>query len=213
MRQAEHTDWAILATLTSIFAGSLVLSAVLAAKIVTVFGLVVPAGVFGYCLTFICTDVISEVWGRDIAKAAVRGGFVALLAALGLIQLALNWPSAAFWHGQEAFRSVLSMTPRIIIGSIAAYLISQYHDVWAFHFLRRLTRGRHLWLRNNLSTALSQLLDSFVFISIGFAGVMPLAPLIFGQWAVKLLIALLDTLVVYILVWLIRDRANRGASA
>ncbi len=208
MSLPQPRDWAVLTALTCVFSGSLVLSAVLASKIVTVLGLAVPAGVFGYCLTFICTDVISEIWGRDTAKATVRGGFIALLAALGLIQLALHWPSASFWKQQEAFQAVLSMTPRIILGSIAAYLVSQYHDVWAFHLLRRITRGRHLWLRNNLSTALSQLLDSCIFISIGFAGIMPLGPLIFGQWAIKMLIALLDTAVVYLLVWAIRGRRN-----
>jgi hypothetical protein len=187
---------------------------VLAAKIVTVFGITVPAGVLGYCLTFICTDVISEVWGRDRAGEVVLSGFVTLLACLGLIQAALWWPAASFWQGQEAFQQILGMTPRIILGSITAYLVGQYHDIWAFHFYKRLTRGRHLWLRNNLSTLTSQLLDSCIFISVAFAGKMPLLPLILGQWAIKVGIAGLDTIVVYALVWWIRrSRAAPAAEA
>ena len=200
--------------LSGLFTGSLVISAVLAAKIVTVFGITVSAGVLGYCVTFVCTDVISEVWGRERAREVVLSGFVTLLVCLALIQVALWWPSAPFWQGQEAFQEVLGMTPRIILGSIIAYLIGQYHDVWAFHFYKRLTRGRHLWLRNNLSTVTSQFLDSCIFISIAFAGKMPLLPLILGQWAVKVGIAGLDTVVVYALVaWIERKRAAAAAGA
>ena len=189
------------ALLTSLFSGSLVLAAILATKIINVAGLSVPAGVLAYALTFICTDVIGEVWGRQRAGQVVAAGFCALVAAWGLIQVALVWPPAGFWKGQEAFAAVLSTTPRIIVGSLLAYLVSQFTDVWIFHLCRRLTQGRFLWLRNNLSTALSQLIDSVLFISIAFAGVMPLTPLITGQWAVKLMIAGLDTVVVYALVW------------
>ncbi|WP_034621256.1 queuosine precursor transporter [Desulfovermiculus halophilus] len=190
-----------LAILTSLFAGSLVLAAVLATKIITVAGLTVPAGVLAYALTFICTDVIGEVWGKERAREVVGAGFVALIAAFGLIQLALHWPPADFWSGQQAFAAVLATTPRIIAGSLAAYLVSQFTDVWIFHACKRLTRGRHLWLRNNLSTALSQFIDTVIFISIAFGGVMPLLPLFAGQWAVKMVIAAVDTGVVYLLVW------------
>ncbi len=212
MREAPPARAFIL--LSGLFTGSLVISAVLAAKIVTVFGITVPAGVLGYCLTFVCTDVISEVWGRKKAGEVVLSGFVALLACLGLIQAALWWPAAPFWQGQEAFEQVLGLTPRIILGSLIAYLVGQYHDIWAFQLYKRLTRGRHLWLRNNLSTLSSQLLDSCIFISIAFAGKMPLLPLILGQWAVKVGIAGLDTVAVYGLVWWIRrSRAASPAEA
>lgn len=190
-----------LAILVSLFSGSLVLAAILATKIITVAGLTVPAGVLAYALTFICTDVIGEIWGKQRAREVVGAGFLTLIGAFGLIQVALHWPPAGFWQGQEAFAAVLSTTPRIILGSLTAYLVSQLIDVWIFHACKRLTKGRHLWLRNNLSTALSQLLDTLIFISIAFWGLMPLLPLIVGQWVVKLAIAAVDTGVVYLLVW------------
>lgn len=198
----------MLSFLTALFAGSLVLAAILASKIMVVGGIVVPAGVLAYCVTFVCTDVINEIWGREKAQQVVLSGFGTLVLSLLLIQLALNWPSAPFWPHQEAFEIILGTTPRIILGSLLAYLVSQLHDVWAFDFWRKKTAGKYLWVRNNGSTILSQLLDSILFISIAFYGLMPILPLIVGQWLVKLVIAALDTFVVYLLVWLIRRKSS-----
>lgn len=192
--------------LISLFAASLTIASVLASKIINIYGIFVPAGVIAYCITFVCTDVISEIWGKKRAAQTVLSGFLALLLMLILIQIALALPAAPFWEGQQAFNAILGITPRIIIGSFVAYLISQYHDVWAFHFLKSKTNGNHLWLRNNASTAVSQFIDSFVFVTIAFYGVMPIWPLIFGQWIIKFAIAALDTPVIYLVVWLLRDK-------
>ena len=192
--------------LVGVFSGSLTIAAVLASKIVSIAGFFVPAGVFAYCITFICTDVISEVWGKRYAKVAVMSGFVALILALILIQVALYWPPAPFWTNEIGFKSVLGMTPRIICGSLAAYLLSQYHDVWMFHLLKKMTNENHLWLRNNLSTFVSQFIDSVVFIVIAFYGVMPIWQLIIGQWVIKIGIAVLDTPIIYGLVRVLKKR-------
>ncbi|BBO91359.1 queuosine precursor transporter [Desulfosarcina ovata] len=194
--------------LLSIFIGSITIASVLANKIITVAGLYVPAGVLAYSVTFICTDVISEIWGRERANDVVFGGFMALVGVLILVQLSLAWPKAPFWDNAGAFNSVLGSTSRIIVASFIAYLVSQYHDVWAFHFWKKKTDNRHLWLRNNLSTAVSQFLDSFIFITIAFYGVMPIGSLIVGQWIVKMAIAVLDTPVVYFIVYLIRRKCG-----
>ncbi len=195
--------------LACIFSGSLVIAAVISSKIISVGPIVVPAGILAYCLTFVASDVISEIWGKNTARQVVAGGFAALVVCLGLIHLALAWPAAPFWEGDQAFEEVLGAAPRIILASLAAYIVSQYHDVWAFHFWKKTFRGRHLWLRNNLSTAVSQLLDSTIFIFIAFLGVMPVLPLILGQMAVKLIIAFLDTPLVYLLVWLLKKPGSQ----
>jgi uncharacterized integral membrane protein (TIGR00697 family) len=205
MRPTSAGDRAYI-ILLSIFIGCITIASVLASKIISVFGLFVPAGVLAYSITFICTDVISEIWGKERANETVAGGFIALIVALVLVQLSLAWPKAPFWDNEVAFRSVLGATSRIIIASFIAYLVSQYHDVWAFHFWKRITNQRHLWLRNNLSTAVSQFLDSFIFITIAFYGVMPIGTLIVGQWIVKMGIAALDTPVVYFVVYMIRRK-------
>lgn len=192
--------------IVGIFSGSLAIAAVLASKIITILGFFVPAGVFAYCVTFVCTDVISEVWGKRHAQLAVATGFITLIFVLVLSQIALYWEPAPFWKNQDGFASVLGMAPRIVVGSLCAYLVSQYHDVWLFHVIKSMTCEKHLWLRNTLSTSVSQFLDSVIFIFIAFYGIMPIWPLIFGQWAVKIIIAILDTPVVYSLVWLLRDK-------
>ncbi len=197
MTEIEQREINVFVVVASIFVGSLIISSVLAAKIITIFGIVVPAGVFGYCITFVCTDVIGEIWGKQKANQVVLGGFIALLFSFLLIKIALVWPPAPFWHHNTEFKNILGMTPRIIIGSLCAYVVSQFHDVWAYHYIREKTEGRHLWLRNNVSTMLSQLLDSTIFITIAFYGIMPVGPLILGQWCVKIVIAALDTIVVY----------------
>ena len=195
--------------LVAIFSGGLVIASVLANKIVMVWRFAVPAGVLAYSITFPVTDVVGEIWGRRLANWVVLCGFLSLLAVMGLIQLALVWPAAPFWQNENAFASVLGMTRRIIIASFTAYLISQWHDVWAFHFWKNRTRGRWLWLRNNLSTAISQLLDSIIFITVAFYGTMPpnqLIHIIGGQYFVKVFIAAVDTPVVYGLVFWIRRK-------
>jgi len=200
--------------LVSLFIGSITIASVLSSKIINIFGVYVPAGVLAYSVTFVVTDVISEVWGAQKAREVVMGGFAALVAVLLLVRLALVWPPAPFWQNTAAFTSILGSTSRIIVASFTAYLISQLHDVWAFHFWRRKTRARHLWLRNNLSTMASQFIDSAIFINIAFYGVLPVWPLIAGQWIVKMAIAVLDTPVVYCVVGAMSARQGRkGAGA
>jgi len=198
--------------LLSVFVGSITIASVLASKIINVAGFFVPAGILAYSITFVATDVISEIWGKERANITVVGGFIALLAVLGLVHLGLIWPKAPFWNNEDAFQTILGSTPRIILASFVAYLVSQFHDVWAFHFWKRFTNERHLWLRNNLSTAVSQFIDSFLFITIAFYGIMPIGPMILGQWIIKFGIGILDTPAVYFLVWLLRDR-NRSSRA
>lgn len=205
MRTESLTPYIVI---VAIFSGSLTIAAVLASKIVSIMGFFVPAGVFAYCITFVCTDAISEIWGKAHAKLAVIAGFITLVLTLILTQIALYWTPAPFWTNQEGFASVLGMTPRIVIGSLVAYLLSQYHDVWLFHLIKRSTNNKHLWLRNNLSTCISQFLDSVIFITIAFYGVMPIWPLIIGQWVVKMIIAVIDTPAVYGTVWFLRKHQN-----
>ena len=199
----KSEEWAFI-LLVSIFVGALVISSVLASKIISIFDLFVPAGVLAYCVTFVVTDVISEIWGKERANRVVFSGFIALVVTFLLIRIVLTWDAAPFWREQKAFSTILGSTSRIIIASFIAYLASQYHDVWAFHILRKFTRERHLWLRNTASTVVSQFIDTLIFITIAFYGTMPVFPLMKGQYFIKVLIALLDTPFVYLVVILIR---------
>ena len=88
-------------------------------------------------------------------------------------------------------------------------MVSQHLDVWIFHKLKQITNGKHLWLRNNLSTLTSQFIDTTIFITISFYGVFPILPAIFGQYLIKVIIALLDTPIVYLAVLTIRKYINK----
>jgi len=199
--------------LSAVFVASLVIASVLASKIIQVWAFFVPAGILAYSLTFLCTDVVSEVYGKEASRKVVLSGFIGLVAAFLLTTLALNWSAAPFWQNQDSFDSILGSTTRIIIASLVAYLVSQYTDVWIFSQVKKLTKGKFLWLRNNLSTAISQLIDSVIFIVIAFYGVMPLFELIIGQWVIKLVIAALDTPIAYALVSVLRGSERRTQPA
>ena len=160
----------ILVGLSMAFVTLLVVANIIAVKLIAVGGWVVPAGIVAYPFTFLVSDTIAELYGRKTAVRIVWLGFVFSLLMLALVYVAKVWPAAGFWDAQGEYDRILGSVPRIVLGSTVAYLISQHHDVIAFHIWRRVTRGRHLWLRNNASTVVSQAIDTLLFVSIAFGG-------------------------------------------
>ena len=181
--------------------------------------LILPGAVLAYALTFFATDCYSELYGKEAAQKLVNVGF-----AMNFVLLALVWstivapvfpdsPVAA-----DTFRQVLGASTAVVVGSLAAYLVSQHWDVLVFHAIRERTDGDHLWLRNIGSTATSQLLDTVIFIGVTFVVLqgVPLdfaAPLIVGQYLFKLLIAVVDTPFVYVVVGYLRSQGHGRAYA
>lgn len=193
--------------LASLFTGLLVISNILAVKpVVVADGIIVPAAVIAYALTFPITDIVNEIWGRKRANALVWAGLATSLIVAAMVRIAIWMPAAPFWSLQDAFQEILASNFRIVLASMAAYLVSQLHDVWAFSFWKKKTEGKHLWLRNNASTLVSQFMDTGIFITLAFYGVWPsILPVIIAQFAIKALIALADTPLVYLMVaWLRR---------
>ena len=189
--------------LTALFVTCLLVANIIAGKLFALGRFALPAAVFVYPVTFVITDTVSEVWGKKEANSIVWLGFIMNLVMTAFLLLGRVLPPAPFWEHQASYEAVLGAVPRIVAASMAAYLVSQFHDVWAFLFWRRVTGGRHLWLRNNLSTMASQLLDSVIFISIAFAGTVEwaaLATMMAGQYLVKLILALADTPFCYLAV-------------
>ena len=216
-----------LVVLASLFVASLTASNYLASKLTsfTLLGLqlAVPAAVVAYALTFAFTDIIGEVYGKKAAGRVVAAGFLAQLLVLAYNALALRLPHAPFSPTTpEAYESVIWGGAQIILASLAAYLVSQTHDVWAFHWWKQKTRGRWLWLRNNASTMVSQLIDTVIFITLAFHVIPTLlggealpfnvvANIILGQYLAKILIALADTPLVYLGVALTRNYIEGGS--
>lgn len=176
---------------------SVVVANILAAKVIIMFGFMVPAGVTIYAISFMLTDTLSEFFGKEKALKAVWIGFAANLLLFSFLYIAVSWPHAFGAESGKAFTEVMSFSTRITVAALVTYLVSQLHDVWAYHFWGKKTKGKHLWLRNNASTVISQVIDTSLFITIAFMGVIPLFPLIVGQLAIKLIIAGLDTAFLY----------------
>ena len=200
-------DWLFL-ILAGLFVASLVLANAMVFKFVDVplpfVGLAtISIGVLPYPITFLCTDLISELYGKKRADAIVLTGFVVSVYMLGLLQLGRVLPVSHLQDEmiQEHYMAVFGQSGRAIVGSMAAYLVAQFIDVRLYHFWRRLTNGRHLWLRNNASTMLSQLLDTTVVVTILFAGVWTwsqIGAVILASYAYKLLVAAADTPLLYL---------------
>ena len=203
MRDFENKFYTVL----SVYITALIVANITASKVINLWGFFVPAGFICYSLTFLMTDAVSEIWGRDRAKKVVIIGFYMNVLMVALVQTSIHLPAAPFWGHQDAYQLVLSGSLRIVGASIAAYLVSQFTDVWAFLTIKRLTNERLLWLRNNGSTYLSQAIDTSIFITIAFYGAVPNAALInmiISQYLVKMGITILNTPFFYGLVYWIR---------
>jgi queuosine precursor transporter len=175
-------------------------------------------GILTYPLTFLVTDIVSEIYGKKRADFMVVLGFFMSLVMLGVVQLAVAVSAHPYWvpadgaffasegEYQHAFRSVFALNGILLFGSMSAYLCAQLTDNWLYHFWKRLTKGKHLWLRNNGSTWVSQLVDTAIVNSILFylgfgmdfwVGVKIMATI----YVYKVIIAIFDTPIIYLGVW------------
>ena len=176
-------------------------------KLTVIFGLQTSLGVIFYSTIFFATDILSEKHGRAVANQAVLIGFgisaiVVLMMSISLLYQPSPRPETAVLSAEihEAFNRILNFTPRFVFGSLFAYLVSQSFDVWFFHKVKGWTEGRHLWLRNNLSTMTSQSLDTVVYALVVWWGVVDLATAIqlgLAKYVFKVAIAAFDTPFIY----------------
>lgn len=187
--------------ITSFFITALVISNVVAGKIVMIGPFVVPGAFLLYAITFLMTDLASELYGRDEAQKLVNSGFIVSLFATLMIFLTGLLPVAPFASAtQEAYQVLLGSNFRVVAGSMVAYYVSQTWDVWMFELCRKKTGSKMKWVRNNLSTMTSQILDTAIFIIIAFWGSVPnILWMIISQYLLKLVIAALDTPFFYLL--------------
>ena len=176
-------------------------------KLTVIFGMETSLGVIFYSSIFFATDVLSENYGKDAANKAVRMGFAVSVIVLVMLSFALLYlpsdkPASAEFSAtmHNAFATIVNFTPRMIAGSLLAYFISQSFDVWAFHKIKTVTGERWLWLRNNLSTMASQVIDTAIFTLVVWApivGIRAALGLGFAKYVFKLAIALIDTTFIY----------------
>ena len=216
--------------LLSLFITALLLTNIVAAKYCEVGPLTFTAGVVTYPFTFLLTDIISECYGKRRAQWTVVLGFLVSVLMVLLVALVRVLPiHTSSPVTQLTFDQVFGFTPGIVLGSLVAYSVAQWADIQLFEGLRRRTQGRHLWLRNNVATLVSQLLDTVVFAGVAWVvwpwldwtgSSQPASAEVWWQimvveYGLKVLFALCDTPLVYLGVHLLRrwGRAGREEGA
>ncbi len=190
--------------LIAMFATFIILSEIVAVKIVqydlgaaTIFA---PAAVLIFSVTFLLTDIVNEKFGRAATHKMILITFFCLLLMLLFIYLATILPGAPFWGNEKSWADIFTLVPRITIASLIAYLVSENFDAWSYAKLREKV-GKRLWVRNAFSSIPSLGLDTLIFITLAFYGVMPIVPLIKGQFVLKWLTAIVDIPFMYIARW------------
>lgn len=187
------------AFLVGLIGAQVVLMNLFVLKQMELFGLAVTGGNVLYASIFLTTDMISEHFGKREAHRAVWLGFGVSAFFVIMSQLILLYRPGAEDFAQGAMTTLFSLTPRIVFASMLAYLVSQHLDVRLFEKIGHLTRGRWLWLRNNLSTGTSQLVDTVIFTLVAFWGILPhLVDIMLFTYIVKIIVALLDTPFIYL---------------
>ena len=171
----------------------------------------ISVGILPYPITFLITDIISEVYGKRKANQVVTAGIFASFFSLLIVYVADIVPATS-WSpiDNSLFSSVFGATAIAVFASMMAYLLAQYIDIHIFHFWKRLTKGKHLWLRNNCSTFLSQFVDTFTVLlllcSFGKIEWHLFGSLLLGGFLFKVLVAALDTPLLYAAVYVLRKR-------
>jgi uncharacterized integral membrane protein (TIGR00697 family) len=189
------------------FVTALVVSNIIAVKLVEISGQVFPAGLVIFPLSYILGDVLTEVYGFRAARAVIWLGFACNLVAVAAIQVAIYLPAAGFWPNQQAYETTLGTTWRIFLASLAAYLVGELVNAVILARMKVATRGRWLWSRTIGSTVVGEGLDSLIFVTLAFAGTgAGLANPIVTTWLIKVGYETLATPLTYAVVGYLKRR-------
>ncbi len=189
--------------ITAVFVTCLITANIIAVKLVNVFGLVLPAAVIIFPISYIFGDVLTEVYGYGPSRRVIWIGFACNLLAVVAITLGGVLPPASFWQGQDAYNTILGYTPRLLLASFIAYLLGEFANSFVLARMKVATGGRWLWSRTIGSTLVGEGLDSLVFISVAFVGTIPADGLfnaIITQWLFKVVYEILATPLTYLIV-------------
>ncbi len=188
---------------------SVIIANIQVLKTIELFGYVTALGNIIYGSIFLATDIINENYGKKEAKKAVWLGFFVLLMVTILMQILLQFAPHESDYMSEHIQAIFGLFMPILIASLTAYLISQSFDVWFYQKIKAYTKDKHLWLRNNLSTMISQLVDNLIFTGIffvgyfmmfepeGFLGWPVITSIFFTSYVMKWIVAIVDTPVMY----------------
>lgn len=161
-----------------------------------------PAAVLVFAVTFLITDIVNEKFGRKETHKMIFITFVTQIAMIVFLYIGGMLNAAPFWQNQQAWDLIFGMVPRITIASWATFLVSENLDAYLFAFIKRITNGNHLWMRNAFSSILSLSVDTILFVTLAFYGSLPLWPVMMGQFVTKYLVAIIDIPFMYLNRWI-----------
>ena len=210
--------------LFALFVASMVMVNTLGTKITTIMGVRVSVGIFFVPVLFLITDIVGEVFGRREASRFVNMATIMLVLLFAMMALCIAIRPNEGWNTevdglamQTQYANVFGSSLRMTVASLVSFALAQQLDVFMFAFWGKVTKGKHLWVRNNLSTIVSQLIDTTVFEFIAFWHISPkfttafVFSLILPYWLFKVVFALLDTPFCYLGVWWLAGK--RGVKA
>jgi uncharacterized integral membrane protein (TIGR00697 family) len=193
----------------AIFVTCLVTANIISVKLINVFGLVLPAGILIFPVSYISGDILTEVYGYAQARKVIWLGFFCNFIVVIAVWLGRIIPPASFWDAQLAYERILGFTPRLLAASFLAYLIGEFFNAFVMAKMKIVTNGRWLWMRTIGSTLVGQGLDSMVFITLAFAGTIPSKALVLAvvtQWLIKSAYEAAATPLTYISVGFLKRR-------
>jgi len=197
----QRTRW--LLPIATVFIASLLTANIIAVKLVDFRWAILPAAIIVFPISYIVGDVLTEVYGYAVARRVIWLGFLANLILVVFVYLGQLLPAASFWDGQPAYERILGFTGRLLGASFIAYLLGEFTNSYVLAKLKVRTHGRWLFVRTIGSTLVGQLVDSTVFITLAFAGILPpgtLVPTLITQWLVKCGYEALATPITYLVV-------------
>lgn len=210
-REIEDKKFRYLDVITALFVTVLLISNIVAVKIVAIGNIIIPGAALLFPFSYIFGDILTEVYGYGRDRKVIWTGMVCnlLMAATFMIVGAL--PSAPYWHNQNAYQAILGLTPRIVLASIVGYFVGEFANSFVLAKMKLFTNGRYLWTRTVGSTLIGEFFDTLLFITIAFYGVLPnaiLPTLLITQYFVKVGIEVVFTPLTYWIVNFLKRAEN-----
>ncbi|MCS7272766.1 MAG: queuosine precursor transporter [Fimbriimonadales bacterium] len=202
-----YSIWFVI--VVALFVVSLLVSNIIASKIISIGGLTVSVALVIFPVSYILGDVLTEVYGYRRARLVIWIGFACNLLVVLIVAVAIALPPAPFWEHQRAYETVLSATPRLLVASLVAYLVGEFTNSYVLAKLKIATQGRWLWTRTISSTFVAQLLDTTIFTTVAFAGMYPMTTLMqisLTEWLAKTAYEALATPITYAVVGFLKAR-------
>jgi uncharacterized integral membrane protein (TIGR00697 family) len=206
-------SWRFIAC-AALFVTCLLTANTMATKLIMLGGVVLTAGIVIFPISYVVGDVLTEVWGYAATRRVIWLGFACNTLMVAALWLGGELPAAPFWKGQDAYETIFGHTPRVLVASFLAYLVGEFANAFVLAKLKVATQGRWLWVRTIGSTVVGQALDSAVFVTLAFAGVVPagaLVPIVAAQWIFKVIYEAAATPLTYAAVAWLKSREGLDA--